>query len=218
MFSKRFFVIVFVFVFVFIFVFLPSLWSKVSRIALWWCSQNVFVFNVVFIFVMGSYLSFCWSNLSKCLKKSQTSRMKQDVLYLHGILFIQIKVQDKIRYLGHDGSQPDYIYMMTMVIILKMSTFAGMAVAGIVNSLWDLRGRIEGKPVGQWFVAHNDQTIVMMSCRCGESWQNSAPRSKSSSLISRNMSSSDCGENWEYVDWWIWWFSIREELTNPSGW
>ena len=23
-----------------------------------------------------------------------------------------------------------------------------MAVAGIVNSLWDLRGRIEGKPVG----------------------------------------------------------------------
>ena len=75
--------------------------------------------------------------------------MKQDVLYLHGILFIQIKVQDKIRYLGHDGSQPDYIYMMTMVIILKMSTFAGMAVAGIVNSLWDLRGRIEGKPVGQ---------------------------------------------------------------------
>ena len=110
MFSKRFFVIVFVFVFVFIFVFLPSLWSKVSRIALWWCSQNVFVFNVVFIFVMGSYLSFCWSNLSKCLKKSQTSRMKQDVLYLHGILFIQIKVQDKIRYLGHDGSQPDYIY------------------------------------------------------------------------------------------------------------
>ena len=79
------------------------------------------------------------------------------------------------------------IYMMTMVMILKMSTFAGMAVAGIVNSLWDLRGRIEGKPVGQWFVAHNDQTIVMMSCRCGESWQNSAPRSKSSSLISRNL-------------------------------
>ena len=26
-------------------------------------------------------------------------------------------------------------------------TCAGMAVAGIVNSLWDLRGRLEGKPV-----------------------------------------------------------------------
>ena len=25
-----------------------------------------------------------------------------------------------------------------------------MAVAGIVNSLWDLRGRIEGKPVGNY--------------------------------------------------------------------
>ena len=31
-----------------------------------------------------------------------------------------------------------------------IATCVGMAVAGIVNSLWDLRGRIEGKPVGEY--------------------------------------------------------------------
>ena len=72
-----------------------------------------------------------------------------------------------------------------------------MAVAGIVNSLWDLRGRIEGKPVGNYHHDHhhhdddhhdNDEENDEVDDRCGESWPISVPRSKSSSLISRNMS------------------------------
>ena len=37
----------------------------------------------------------------------------------------------------------------TLNILTTIRICAGMAVAGIVNSLWDLRARIEGKPVGK---------------------------------------------------------------------
>ena len=43
-----------------------------------------------------------------------------------------------------------------------IATCVGMAVAGIVNSLWDLRGRIEGKPVGNYTLITMIIIITMM--------------------------------------------------------
>ena len=37
-----------------------------------------------------------------------------------------------------------------------------MAVAGIVNSLWDLRGRIEGKPVWKLLVDMSPEQLVSL--------------------------------------------------------
>ena len=37
-----------------------------------------------------------------------------------------------------------------------------MAVAGIVNSLWDLRGRIEGKPVWKVLADMSPEQIVSL--------------------------------------------------------
>ena len=47
-----------------------------------------------------------------------------------------------------------------------IATCVGMAVAGIVNSLWDLRGRIEGNPVGDYtLITMIIITTMMMTMR-----------------------------------------------------
>ena len=70
--------------------------------------------------------------------------LQQEIFHNMGAWLYRVNNEGQLRWLGPEKG------------------VVAMAVAGIVNSLWDLRGRIEGKPVWKVLVDMSPEELVSL--------------------------------------------------------